>query len=522
MRDGGPGFGDAMVSGCESFTDTDGDGIADDHEGRTSDFDADGTMNYLDDDSDGDGISDRDENMSTNPCTPTDFDADGRADYVDLDSDNDGLTDTEERTGGTNLRNSDTDGDMIDDLTETAAGSSPTDPTSRPPEGTLYVIVPYHPPPEAGDHPLRQFEFGTRIRSVDIMFVVDTTGSMTGTITEVQGTLASTIIPGIVTALGPDADARYGMAAHGDFQEYGPNYTGNVLVLQRMTTDVAAVQSSTSGLRADNGGDYPESQVPAMHSLISGFGTPNYGGTATRNMDPATDCGAGPDEHPYGWACFEEGRVPIMVLFSDAEWHNRMGVGNEYFSTPDAATYDQLVAEMTRRSAYFVGVDVGSFTDDTFRNSGILATATGTVDGAGAPIAFNGTSADVAANVIEAINRLAGTTRQDVTTRTDPDPTEMRLPAGRDTTDFIIAVRPHHGTPDAPAGFDSMDATTFYNVAPTTVVTFEVEFFNDFQPGTDTAQVFKATIVTLGRASSEVDRRDVFMVVPAMGGDIII
>jgi hypothetical protein len=521
-RDGGGPPGDGMVSGCESTTDGDGDGIADDREGTTTDSDGDGTPNYQDDDSDGDGITDDEENDSPSPCVPTDFDVDGTPDFVDLDSDNDGLTDAEERAGGSDRRNSDSDGDGIDDLTEIAAGSSPTDPVSRPPEGTLYVIVPYHPPPEVGEHPLRQFDFATRIRSVDIMFVVDTTGSMSGTITEVQGTLSSTIIPGIVAALGPDADARYGMAAHGDFQEYGPNYTGNVLVLQRMTTDVAAVQAATSGLYADDGGDYPESQVPAMHSLISGFGTPNYGGTATRNMDPAADCGAGPDEHPYGWACFEEGRVPIMVLFSDAEWHNRAGVGNEYGSTPDAATYDMLVSEMTRRSSYFVGVDVGSFTDDTFRNSNELALATGTIDGTGAPIAFNGTSATVAPNVIEAINRLAGTTRQDITTRTDPDPAETRLPPGRDTGDFIVAVRPHHGTPGAPDGFDSMDPTTFYNVAPTTVVTFEVDFYNDFQPGGETAQVFRATIVTLGRAMSEVDRREVFMVVPAMGGDIVI
>lgn len=522
-RDGGdPFLTDGQISGCEATPDSDGDGISDSREGTAFDQDSDGIPNAQDADSDGDTVSDADEQRSDNPCAPTDSDFDGRPDFIDLDSDNDGLTDGEEARAGADPTNPDTDGDGIDDLTETAAGSSPTDGTSTPPEGTLYVVIPYHPPDMPGEHPLRRFDFATRIRSVDIMFLVDTTGSMAGTIDQVQSTLSSTIIPGVVAALGPDADARYGMSAHGDFQEGGDNYTGSLTVFQRMTFDVAAVQSATTMLRADNGGDYPESQVPAMHSLISGHGEPNYGGTAIRDMDPVRDCATGPDESAFGWACFLEGRVPIIVLFSDAEWNNGPGMGNIYGSTPGAGTYDQLVSEMVRRGAYYVGIEVSPFSSDTFRNSQQLATATGTVDGSGNPIVFMGAPSTVATNVIDAINRLAGTTRQDITTRTDPDLAEARLPVGRTTGDFIRAVLPHSAIPEMPEGYDSRDETTFYNVAPSTRVVFEVDFYNDFQMGTDTAQVFRATIITLGRASSEVDRRDVFMVVPAVGGDIII
>jgi hypothetical protein len=52
-------------------------------------------------------------------------------------------------------------------------------------------------------------------------------------------------------------------------------------------------------------------------------------------------------------------------------------------------------------------------------------------------------------------------------------------------------------------------------------VVFEAEFYNDFQPGGPSAQVYEATIVVLGRAGSEVDERLVFMVVPADGAQII-
>ncbi len=518
-RDGGAGPDGSIVGGCDDSTDTDGDGIADVREGM-ADADGDGIPNHLDDDSDGDGIPDSVEaGTGGNPCAPADSDLDGVPDFADLDSDNDGLTDAEETAAGTNPRIADTDGDGIDDLTEHVAGSDPTDGSSRPPEGSLYVVLPYVPPPEDGEHPRREFNFQTRIRSADIFFLVDTTGSMYGTITEVQNTLESTIIPGIVTALGPDGDARYGIAGHGDFQEGGGNYTGNVQIFQRLTPDSAAVQAATYMLRADNGGDYPESQVPAMDSVISGRGTPNYGGTATRMMDPIADCGAGPDEEVFGWGCFRVGRVPILVLFSDADWHNAPGQGNYYGSTPAAATYDMLRDEMVRRGAYYVGIDVGW--GDTLRHSTQLATDTMSVDGSGAPLVFMGSASSVAANVIDAVTRIAGSSRQDITTRVDPDPAETRLPPGRTTAEFIERVIPLRGIPEAPTGYDRHDETTFYNVAPSTRVVFAADFFNDFQPPAASAQLFQATIVVLGRASSEVDRRNVYIIVPAEGGGFI-
>jgi hypothetical protein len=510
----------SSTGACDATMDSDGDGIADGAEGN-GDFDGDGIPNYLDDDSDGDGIPDSVERgTGPNACAPANSDGDVRPDFLDLDSDNDGLPDRDEVARGTSRTNADTDGDGIDDLTETAAGTDPTDGGSRPPETTLYVVLPYM------STAVREFDFSTRIRAADICFVVDTTGSMGTTITEVQTTLESRIVPGIVAALGPGADARYAMAAHGDFQEGGTNYAGNVTVFQRMTTDVAAVRRATSSLRAEGGGDWPESQVPALHALLDGHGTPNYAGTATRRMSPTSDCGDGPDDPAsFGWCCFREGRVPILVLFSDAPWHNGIdGIdefapgGNFYRSTPSAATWPQLVEAFTRRGAYFVGVDVGG--GQTSMNSRELARLTGTVDGSGAPIAFMGSASSVASSVIDAMQRIAGTTRQNITTRVDPDLTETRIAAPNTTASFIEAVVPTRGIPDAPTGFDSMDATTFYNVAPSTRVSFRVDFHNDFQMGTDVAQVFRATIVVLGRAGSEVDRRDVFIVVPPEGGEL--
>jgi hypothetical protein len=508
-------------SGPPPCIDTDGDGIADNFE--NGDTDMDGVDDLRDDDSDGDGISDADEAVGNYPgammspplmCgrTPNDCDADGRSNARDLDSDNDGLSDAEERMAGTNSCSEDSDGDMVPDLTERVAGSNPADRNSQPPTGSLYVTLPYFPPGEMGPHQQRRFTFQTRIRAADVMFVVDTTGSMGATIAEVQRTLMTRIVPGIVSAIGPMGNVRYGLAGHGDFGIGGSNYTGNVTVFQKLTRDAAAVQRATGSLRADSGGDYPESQVPAMHALITGEGHPEYGGTATRNMEPVRDCMQMRDEPAYyGWACFQEGRVPIMVLISDAEWHNNPSTGNQYGGM--IPTYADLQREMQRRGAYFIGIDVGR--GDTYRNSLTLAAATMTLDGMGQAIAFRGTATAVADQVVNAITTIAGQSRQNITTRTDPDRMEMRLPMGKTTANFIRAVVPFAAVPEAPGGYERKDMTTFYNVSPDARVEFEVDFYNDFQPGGTTATLYRATIVVLGRANAEVDRRDVFIIVPA-------
>lgn len=541
QRDTGTGgdAGDAFVPNDVTTgpcVDSDGDGIADRFE-TSNDDDGDGTPNAMDDDTDGDGYTDANEAIANYPplrmsdrgmlmcgSAPADSDMDGIPNFRDRDSDNDGLADSEEQMAGSDPTAEDSDMDGVSDLIERVAMSNPTDMTSMPPAGSLYVTLPYHPPGGSmGEIVSRRFPFATRIRAADIFFVVDTTGSMGATIAEVQRTLATTIIPGIRDALGPMGNARYGVAGHGDFQNGGTNYCGALCVLQRLTPDAMAAQTATMGLRAEGGGDGPESQVPAMHSLIAGDGYPGYAGgaapgQATRMMDPTRDCGWSPDQPmPFGWGCFQPGRVPIMVLFSDAPWHNGPGMSNFYTSTPGAGTYMGLEAAMMARGGLFVGIDVRGMMD-TFRSSLVLARATGTLDGRGSPVVFAGAPTSVATNVIDAITTIAGQSRQDVSTRVDPDTTEMRLAMGRTTANFIRNVVPFDATPGMPDGFERKDETTFFNVSPSATVRFDANFYNDFAPGSSTAQLFRTTIVVLGRAGSELDRREVFIIVPADTG----
>lgn len=132
----------------DPFGDSDGDGISDFHEGRTSvdgagspDTDGDGTADYLDLDSDGDGISDTIEAGDASVTTsPIDSDFDGVADYRDLDSDGNGVPDAIEGAGDADgdsrpaFRDVDNDEDGLDDVSE--IGADPSRPRDTNSDGT--------------------------------------------------------------------------------------------------------------------------------------------------------------------------------------------------------------------------------------------------------------------------------------------------------------------------------------------------------------------------------------------------
>lgn len=506
-------------------------------------------------DDDGDGIPDSVEaGMTGDVCAPRNTDGIDVPDYLDLDSDNDGVPDSGEIAAGTDPLEHDTDGDGVDDIVELAAGSNPLDETSRPPTGTLYVTIPYHPPGEVGEHPQREFDFSTRIQVADVFILVDNSASMQPIISALRGTFSSTIVPGIRAEI---PDVRIGV---GSFDSVPDGYGGEpgnpgdytLWVRQRVHADESLSQNAFNVMHTIDedtgggyyGGDYPEDQVEAIFEAISGAGMRGHesdsaarisvhnaldpsGNGWVPTMVPTLDCPVGADEmEPYGWACFSEGRVPIIVLASDAEWYNGYSSGIWSVSDPNMHTASELTAAMMARGAYFVGIDVGTGVGgDTYNNAIELARLTGTVDGTGNPVVFGPGSTGLAAaasNIVSAVSTLTGQTPQDITTRTDPDTGEIRLPPGRTTAEFITMVTPSRGAPDAPTGFSSMDATTFYDVRPSTVVYFNVDFYNDFQPPTDSAQLFRATIQVIGRAGTIVDHRDVYMIVPAVGGSVVI
>jgi hypothetical protein len=117
-------------------TDSDGDTIGDDDEGRPAglDSDGDGTADYLDADSDGDGLTDALEAGDALVGTaPIDSDRDGSADFRDTDSDGNGRADAVDGSGDVDgdgradFADLDDDGDGIDDPIELDTAAAPVD-----------------------------------------------------------------------------------------------------------------------------------------------------------------------------------------------------------------------------------------------------------------------------------------------------------------------------------------------------------------------------------------------------------
>jgi len=314
----------AGACGMRPTVDGDGDTISDFDEQSSipRDTDGDGTPDYMDDDSDGDGISDADEAGDAEVMTPPiDTDGDGTPDFQDLDADNDGIDDADEITLGTDPTDSDTDGDGESDGVEVSGGTDPLDPLDNlASRGDFtFDLVP------GGMARTDTLEFDPQIRKADVLFLVDTTGSMGGTITGLR-----TELNNIVSMVrGTIADSAFGVARFDDFpaSPYGSTTTDVPFgLIQRITTNMTDITSGVAGLTLHSGADGPESQIEAMFQAASGDGFRSGAGTAwTPPFVPATGFDATRGHGMIGGAGYRADALPIIILATDITFHRKFG-----------------------------------------------------------------------------------------------------------------------------------------------------------------------------------------------------
>lgn len=96
--------------------------------------------------------------------------------------------------------------------------------------------------------------------AVDVVFAVDTTGSMGGLIEGAKRTVWS--IATHIRQTEPDAELRIGLVAYRDI---GDDYVTRDLAL---TGDLDAVFAELAGYRADGGGDTPEDVAAALYDAV--------------------------------------------------------------------------------------------------------------------------------------------------------------------------------------------------------------------------------------------------------------
>jgi hypothetical protein len=472
--------------------DADGDGVPDEDEGY-DDIDGDGIPNFEDEDSDGDGIPDGEDTDTDGDGIPDDeeigdSDGDGTDDYMDPDSDNDGIPDDEETD--TDPTSDDSDDDGWTDLQEEVCGSDPTDPDDVC-DGFNGQVPGY----EISEVTVT---YDTQIQLGDVMFILDETGSMQGTLDnvannfiDVAGDIAS-LIPDLTFGVASFDDYNYGEMGSGDDKPFKPR--------QQQTSNLASAQSALAGLQAGGGDDWTESTIEALYQAATGFG---YDQDCDGGFDGSTDVlpfqtqpvdafGGGtpgwsnsstPGTGDLGGNGFREGAVPILVYATDATVRNAFppfGEGPKGNSPPSGcamdATAPMLQAALEDINARAIGVAAG--TTDPIPAMEAIAQFTDSwvdLDGSGSPSAgewmvYSSTSYDVVDLVVEAISQFTAYVTYDLTldaedpagTLVSVDPPAYYEVPALNTVTFTLTLEP---TPDTLA---SMWSDTVF-VVPTTL-----------------------------------------------------
>jgi hypothetical protein len=558
--DGDPSGDDAPPL-CQDYTDTDGDSIADCHDG-SSDVDGDTVPNNQDTDSDGDGYTDAQEAGDTDVMTqPQDSDGDGRPNFIDGDSDNDGLTDAGELAAGTDPTSTDTDGDGASDLvevtlhdlcvanpTECNGDPNPLDPGSVPSPDDYVFILPYQDPEQR-----RPLDFATDIGIADIHFSMDTTGSMGEEITALKMGLSS-IITQITSEI---PNTAIGVSRYEDFpvSPFGSSSFGDqpFQLHQRVTTNVALAQAGVDLLGTRGGSDLSESGWEALHRIATGAliqWTGGSIGTYDPNLgyDPATN-------GLIGGVGYRAGALPIAVQITDARSHDTVAVPNPcggdqlYGSSVSAHSKAATIAALQAASIRVVGVSSLQNTGGCSPRQDLeeVATATGArvpptawagscgagqcctglngaaraPDGSGlCPLVFDVSNAGggLGASVIAGIRALVNYAVIDISAITDSVPQPNAHGGTTDPADFITDIVPVNLTP-LPAGGIVLDGTghIFLDVQPGTTATFDVEAENTILMPAADPQVFTLKIRVLGDAITTLDTRQVVIIVPPQG-----
>lgn len=435
----------------------------------------------------------------------------------------------------------------------------------------FFFILPFEDPDGEVEKPL---DFATDVRALDLFFNMDVTGSMYGSITNLQNALVGTVIPSVQSQV---ADTWFGAGAFMDFpiDPYG-NLAGSdcgrggwsnpdqpFILFQEITNNVVAVNSgvgsySTATGPIGCGNDFPESLVESLYQIATGEGL----------TGPAPTYVAA-NHNGVGGVAFREGSMPVVAAVTDAPSHTvgegiscslsgsldygGLVAGVAHSRQETKAALDSICAKVVGIAAlqsgysYPVNCSPLEFLED-------FATATGarvppaawdvparpancpagqcctSNNGAGrapdanglCPLVFlvdqNGTG--LSDNIVTGLKMLTRFAAFDVSTETAGEAQGVNgetLPVGTSTADFIKAIVPDSFQKPAPPPElpdPSFDQVNFYGVTPGTVVSFQVHAYNDFVPATETAQLFRAVIRVLAGGCTDLDQREVIILVP--------
>ena len=450
-------------------------------------------------DQDGDGVADGEEGGE-------DPDHDGLPNCLDNDSDNDGLLDAEERRASTDPYDVDTDGDRVNDLLEWAAGTDARNAAEAPPPGTLLVVV-----NEGVDTRKIDVEFSTDVQRSDIYVLMDTSTTMDQEIENLKRSLVNQIMPGVRDAI---PDVAFGVGHYDDFDQspYGNNAAFRAYEnLQSITQDdqlvVAAINQLHTCCAIGDGATYPEAGTVALWATATGEGLGAW-------FPAGQTCGG---KGGFGYPCFRPGALPVIIVVTDALFHNGPNGSNPYQGvTPAPPGFDDAMTALNDIGAKVVGVvsEYGGRHDRADVEA--AARRTGAVNDAQQPLVYevDGSGNGLDGSIVTAIEELTGNVSRDVhVVATDPDEDDPV-----DPTDFVTSIVPRSANPLN--GVQGEDEQRFYGVVPGTLLTFEATFVrNGIAAGAD-HQVIHLVFEVLGDGTVLLDEIQVYLVIARRGATI--
>lgn len=118
-----------------------------------------------------------------------------------------------------------------------------------------------------------------RPKVADIVFVIDTTGSMSTTIERIKANIREYVN----SILSKGIDARFGIVAYGDINSSEP------IVRKEFTSDIGVFDNYLATLPMYQGGDLPESTLDAINDTTNGARSFTFRADATRQYVVITD-----------------------------------------------------------------------------------------------------------------------------------------------------------------------------------------------------------------------------------------
>jgi len=514
--------------------DSDGDGIGDRWE-TSADADGDGTPNFRDTDSDADGLSDALEgctggDLSVQPC---DTDGDSFYDFLDVDSDNDGLLDGNEdanhngvRDGDeTDARDADTDDDGVSDMIESAAGTDPNNGADSPrTRGDFVFLVPFE---EAPDPPNDVLAFSTAFQRLDLMFVMDVSGSMSAEINAVRDGLA-TMLADVICAAGQDPSVDQCIP---DVQ------SGIVLFGQSGTPYTLTKPIDDNNLPGDPGADaqctynmLPTNATGGAEQTVQGQ---VIGVRGTCASDPAR----------IGQGCFRPRALHLILLVTDEDlkedttystrqsaWDDIYNAGGRIivdYGAGGTTEINSLLTDMNAASS--AGTSLVPVVSPTAYASIAACQSLGAnpfyLSGSDYRAMVRGDDASAGAALSCAVQAVGAYMPQDVEALIFNDPANtdaLGNPVDAPSA-FIDYIEVHMVDADAtcPAGYNTADGNAdghndrFVQILPGNPVCWRIHVkSNVVVEPVETPQMFKATVEVYGTGGALLDSREVFFLVP--------